>query len=382
MVYSIKNDVQILGINFLGKYTTAQRTGLNASLGAGDVGGLVYDTDTSSLYYWDNNPNWVLVQGGATAANLTLGTINANTVEILIDTGTDVTIPSATNAAAGVATATQITNLEALVALDGVAPGAANLGTFTGTIISDSQTIKGALQDLETDYEAFKDSAGQPNGLATLDGGGLIPTSQLPALAITDVYVVADITARDALTVQEGDVAKVTDSFDDTGFNVPQTYIYDGSAWVDIQETSDVVSVNGFTGAVVLTDADIAYDDTPAPAGSPTEGTTTVEGAIDALNTAVNDLENANNSHTETFLVANWVGPTSGRYTFTVSAGTHGLTAADITTVQVQELISANNYRVVETQTDINLSTGDVVLTIRSSPDARFDGRVIITQDH
>lgn len=67
------------------------------------------------------------------------------------------------------------------------------------------------------------------NALAALDGNGRLPTSILTGLAISEVHVVADITARDVLTVEKGDVAKVTDSGDGTA----KTYIYDGSSWIE-----------------------------------------------------------------------------------------------------------------------------------------------------
>jgi len=51
-------------------------------------------------------------------------------------------------------------------------------------------------------------------GVATLDAGGLLPTSQLPPLALTDVFVVANEGDQLALTVQEGDVAVRTDQSD------------------------------------------------------------------------------------------------------------------------------------------------------------------------
>lgn len=90
------------------------------------------------------------------------------------------------------------------------------------------------------------------DGLATLDTGGKIPTSQLPNLAISTVSVVADIPARDALTVQSGDVAKVISD--------GKTYIWDGSLWIEISATGAggaVDSVNGFTGTVTLTTTNI-----------------------------------------------------------------------------------------------------------------------------
>lgn len=52
---------------------------------------------------------------------------------------------------------------------------------------------------------------GVANGLATLDGAGKVPTTQLPALAINDVFTVASQAAMLALTAQRGDIAIRTD---------------------------------------------------------------------------------------------------------------------------------------------------------------------------
>ena len=109
---------------------------------------------------------------------------------------------------------------------------------------------------------------GAANGVATLDANSKIPSAQLPAIAITDVFVVADITARDALTVgsgdgevQEGDVAVVTDASDDPAVDAGgASYIYTGSAWQRLLVPTDaVLSVNGATGVVVLTAADLTF---------------------------------------------------------------------------------------------------------------------------
>lgn len=66
-------------------------------------------------------------------------------------------------------------------------------------------------------------SVGQPNGVAALDGGGKVPIAQIPAAAIPSMNVVADATARLALTVQEGDEAKQLDD--------GSHWIYDGTTW-------------------------------------------------------------------------------------------------------------------------------------------------------
>lgn len=90
------------------------------------------------------------------------------------------------------------------------------------------------------------------NGLATLDVSGKIPTSQLPALAITETFVVNSQVAMLALTAQTGDVAVRTDlnkSFILAGSN-PATL----GDWQELLTPTDaVLSVNGFTGAVTLT---------------------------------------------------------------------------------------------------------------------------------
>lgn len=89
-------------------------------------------------------------------------------------------------------------------------------------------------------------AAGQ---IPLLDANGKLANSAMPALAITDVYVVANYDERDALVVQGGDVAKVTD----TG----QTFIFDGSTWIEMSSPDAVNSVNGKTGNIVLVGSDI-----------------------------------------------------------------------------------------------------------------------------
>ena len=104
------------------------------------------------------------------------------------------------------------------------------------------------------------------NALAELDGNGKLPTSLLPGLAISEVHVVADITARDALTVEKGDVAKVTDSGDGTA----KTYIYDGSAWIEFvaADTGNNTKVETLTlDGDDITNKTVTLSETPLVAG-------------------------------------------------------------------------------------------------------------------
>jgi hypothetical protein len=124
---------------------------------------------------------------------------------------------------------------------------------------------------------------GAVNGIATLDANGKLASGQVPSIAITDVFVVANIAARDALTgIEEGDVAKVTDA----GAGLPKTYIYDGASWIEIESGSDVDTVNGQTGAVVL-----ESDDINLPVAI--RGATEVQAALVELDTDLGTAESA-----------------------------------------------------------------------------------------
>jgi hypothetical protein len=86
--------------------------------------------------------------------------------------------------------------------------------------------------------------------------GGKLPTSQLPALAITDTFTVASQAAMLALSCEVGDVAVRSDT--------SATYILAAAPatvlgnWVKLATPTDlVVSVNGKQGVVVLNAADV-----------------------------------------------------------------------------------------------------------------------------
>jgi hypothetical protein len=88
-------------------------------------------------------------------------------------------------------------------------------------------------------------------GVATLDSGGLVPTTQMPPLAISDTFVVASQAAMLALTAQRGDVAVRTD--------LSQTFILAADPasvlgnWLQLATPVDAVaSVDGLTGTVAL----------------------------------------------------------------------------------------------------------------------------------
>jgi len=92
--------------------------------------------------------------------------------------------------------ATPATGVTSITAGSGLTGGTI---TSSGTIAVDTSVIVATSQKAAA------------NGVATLDGSGLIPQNQLPAVAITNTFVVATQAAMLALTAQEGDVAVRTD---------------------------------------------------------------------------------------------------------------------------------------------------------------------------
>ncbi len=82
----------------------------------------------------------------------------------------------ATTVAATALAAANETHIDNAVTLTGVAKDATHLGTFTGSTIADSSTIKASLQALETAVEASEESSviteidGNVNDLITLSG--------------------------------------------------------------------------------------------------------------------------------------------------------------------------------------------------------------------
>ena len=146
---------------------------------------------------------------------------------------------------------TAVTNaqddIDDLVALSGVAANAVDLGTFSGTIIPDASTVKGAIQSLETYVDALPDPffyAGTYNA-----------STNSPALANTDtgkngyVYYVTTAGSQD---FGAGSIS----------FAIGDKVANNGTSWDKWDMTDAVTSVNGQNGVVSLDSDDIAEGST------------------------------------------------------------------------------------------------------------------------
>ena len=110
---------------------------------------------------------------------------------------------------------------------------------------------------------ASKDVGTAAGNVPVLDTNGKPIESILPAIAIVDTFVVASQAAMLALNAQKGDIAIRTDI--SKSFILQNTPASTLANWQELRTPTDnVLSVNGKTGTVILTGADIATDFTTA----------------------------------------------------------------------------------------------------------------------
>lgn len=131
-----------------------------------------------------------------------------------------------------------------------------------------------AIQPSDLGTAAYLD-AGSALGVATLDAGGKVPTSQIPQMGDLNYQGTWNAsTNTPTLTSSAGtkgfyyvvSVAGSTNLNGITDWKVGDWAVYNGSVWEKIDNTDAVTSVNGYTGTVVLTASDVGA--TPATTGT------------------------------------------------------------------------------------------------------------------
>lgn len=138
---------------------TGKQDYYNTAAGSGDL------VSTNNLSDIDNVSTALdnLFTGGYTWGAVALD-FSASTVTFGLEAGDIPDISASYDPAGTAASAVSALQADDLVTLSGVAIGSTHLGTFTGTIITDNQTIKAAIQLLETAIEGI-----EVGGLSDLD---------------------------------------------------------------------------------------------------------------------------------------------------------------------------------------------------------------------
>jgi hypothetical protein len=160
-----------------------------------------------------------------------------------------------------------------------VANNFAAFNMTTGKLIKDSgynassfaTAAQGALADTAVQPGSLGSAAyltaGAALGVATLDAGGKVPTSQIPQMGDLNYQGTWNAsTNTPTLTSSAGtkgfyyvvSVAGSTNLNGITDWKVGDWAVFNGSVWEKIDNTDAVTSVNGLTGTVVLTTTDIA----------------------------------------------------------------------------------------------------------------------------
>ncbi len=189
-----------------------------------------------------------------------LGTMaeqNANAVAITGGTISGVTIPAS--------------NITGTL---GVANGGTGASTLTGYVKGTGTTAMTAAATIpNTDITglgtASTKDAGAALGVATLDAGGKVPVSELPAAVLGALSYQGTwdaSTNTPTLTSSVGtkgyyyvvSVAGNTNLNGITDWLVGDWAVFNGSIWQKVDNTETVTSVNGQTGAVVLTTTNVA----------------------------------------------------------------------------------------------------------------------------
>lgn len=191
----------------------------NAATAQGDINNHIADSaDAHAASAITNNPS----------GNLSATTVQAalNELQIELDSATAV-----------------VNDVADLVTLTGVAVNATNLGTFSGSIIPNSATIKGALQSVETFIEGLPDPM-EYKGLYNA-------TTNTPTL-VDGVGNNGDVYQVSVAGSQNFGSGSIT-------FAVGDKVVYNGvsSIYEKWDMTDAVISVNGQNGIVVLSTSDI-----------------------------------------------------------------------------------------------------------------------------
>ena len=166
--------------------------------------------------------------------------------------------------------------------------------------------------------------AGVANGVATLDGTGTIPISQLPSAVLGALSYQGTWNASTntpTLTSSVGtkgyyyvvNVAGSTNLNGITDWQIGDWAVYNGSAWQKIDNTDVVTSVNGLIGAVVLGYGDITTGVVPVVNGG--TGVTVSSGANSVV------LRDGNQNVTVNALIDNYVNTAASGTTITLTVG-------------------------------------------------------------
>jgi hypothetical protein len=319
--------------------------------------------------------------GGSTTVNLSW-TPSPTTGVVNNSAGDDATITpvNATNAGLmlpgdfvklGLITVTSPVNLNSLtslinnlITLSGVASGSSNLGSFTGSTIPDNQTIKNALQSLETALETKHPKIQFQNEGVNLGTSGTVDTINFTGTPVTASrsgnIVTVDIVQASS-GVSDGDKGDITVT------NTGATWTIDENV-VNNQKLANMPATT-LKGNNLLVSGD-PIDLTPTQVKtmlaiqasevintpSSSIASTTVQGAINELNTEKQDVIRISDEGTSLALAG-----TINKINFVGDGVTAALTGTDTATITIPGLSGTGQDDIQFKNEGVNLGASGTV---------------------
>jgi len=139
------------------------------------------------------------------------------------------------------------THIDNMATLTGVAKDSTDLGTFTGTTIANSETVKGALQDLETAVEGKQATISGGNGIdVTSNTVSVDLATQILANEQIVLSGMSDSIANDTYNLVYRSGSKLKATFDQSGSSVEIDIEREAPYTIDVSGTS-LAAANGQT---------------------------------------------------------------------------------------------------------------------------------------
>jgi len=137
-------------------------------------------------------------------------------------------------------------DVDHLITLSGVTDASDSLGTFTGSTISDSDTVKGALQDLETAVETKATTSSLSSHTDSTSNPHTVTKAQVGLTSVEDTALSTWAGTTNVTTV--GTIGTGTWQ----GTAVADAYIASASTWDAKADTGDIVALAIALGMIFL----------------------------------------------------------------------------------------------------------------------------------
>ena len=280
-------------------------------------------------------------------------------------------------------------NLKQFATMEKVKDVQDNLDTHIADKTNPHEVTKSqvGLPNVTNDAQVKRSEMGNANGVATLDSGGKLPVSQIPDVIFGQVEYCDDYDASSGVnqtirTPRKGDyyICDTAGTYNPDGtqnspaidYELGDWAIYNGTVWKKVDNTDAVQSVQGRTGAVVITKNDLGLQYIESDIAPIYDNTATYsvgdvvvyQGKLYVANTAVELAENFDSTKwTETnvkTLISNLKNYTDNQLTKLPQYVDITIATSDTWTLNSQ----TGRYEITKTTGVLDLTANDIVYAL------------------